>query len=70
MQDSIEIKKAKIFVNGAEVTETKTFLTEYGEVYIGLFHDGKWMNVHSSDLKKYLSKNFFPGVYQNSELKQ
>lgn len=55
MQDSIEIKQAKFSVDGVEVTATKTFMTESGEIYIGLYHQGKWLNVHSSQVKKYLS---------------
>jgi len=55
MQDSIEIKQAKFSVDGVEVTATKTFMTQSGEIYIGLYHAGKWLNVHSSQVKKYLS---------------
>ena len=55
MQDSIEIKEAKFSIDGVKVTDIKTFLTESGEVYIGLYHQGKWLNVHSSQVKKYLN---------------
>lgn len=54
MQDAIEISEAKFSVDGVEVTQTKTFIAENGEIYIGLYHEGKWMNVHNNNVKNYL----------------
>lgn len=56
MQDAIEIDAVELEVNGCLVEKTKTFITEFGEVYIGLFFRGSWMNVHSSTINKYVKK--------------
>jgi hypothetical protein len=56
MQDAIEIDAVELEVDGCLVEKTKTFITEFGEVYIGLFFRGCWMNVHSSTINKYIKK--------------
>jgi hypothetical protein len=55
MQDAQNINDVKFEVNGKAVEKTQTFMTQSGEVFIGLYRDGCWMNVRANELIKYLS---------------
>jgi hypothetical protein len=49
MLGSIELKDLKLTYNGEEVESTKTFVTGHGEIYIGLYVKGCWVNIKSSE---------------------
>lgn len=63
MLDSKELKELKITYNGENVESTKTFVTEYGEIYIGLLTKGSWVNIRSSDFSKITKSE--DGFYRN-----
>jgi hypothetical protein len=42
-------------VNGKKVGKTQTFITQSGEVFIGLYSGGAWMNVRANEIVKYIS---------------
>lgn len=57
MRDATEISKVQFEYNGVDVERTQTYVTCNGEVYIGLYHKGSWVNVRGVDLHRYIKKN-------------
>jgi hypothetical protein len=55
MQDAHNINDVKFEVNGKKVGKTQTFITQSGEVFIGLYSGGAWMNVRANEIVKYIS---------------
>lgn len=54
MQDATEIGSVEFEYHGVKVEKTRTFITEYGEVYIGLLVRGCWVNIHSKSIHEYI----------------
>jgi hypothetical protein len=52
MLDAKELKELNFTHDGVKVEATRTFVTEYGEIYIGLLVKGCWVNIKSSDFAK------------------
>lgn len=56
MRDATEISKVQFEYNGFVVERTQTYITCNGEIYVGLYHRGCWVNVPGNDLRRYIKK--------------
>jgi len=58
MRDSLKIEDLEFQYMGKKIIPTQTYVTPYGEIYIGFKKtDGTFVNIHSSDVKKYIKNN-------------
>ena len=56
MRDATKIKEVKFYIDGKETRASETWLTEHGEVFDSLKHNGCEMNVKATDIEKYLKR--------------
>jgi len=56
MRDAKEISNVRFEYNGFDIERTETFITCNGEVYIGLYHQGRCVNIRGTDIHRYIKK--------------
>ena len=57
MRDSLKIEEIEFECNGEKLIPIQTYITPYGEVYIKFKRNDKtFLNVRSSEIKKYIKK--------------
>jgi hypothetical protein len=55
MRDSTKIEELKFSFRGIDMSPAQTYVTPYGEIYVGFKRtDGSYVNIHSNDIKKYI----------------
>jgi hypothetical protein len=55
MRDSTKIEDLKYSFGEKTMTPAQTYITPFGEVYVSFKKtDGSYINIHSSDVKKYI----------------
>lgn len=58
MRDAKLITEVKFEMEGEPAEVTGTWITEYGDIYITLYNNGRWCNIMAKDLKKYIKPKF------------
>lgn len=56
MRDAKLLTEVKFEMDGEPAEVTGTWITEYGDVYITLYNNGRWCNIMAKDLKKYIKQ--------------
>ena len=57
MRDSLKIEELKFRYHDKDMIPAQTYVTPYGEIYIRFKKsDGRFLNIHSSDHKKNITK--------------